>query len=293
MQAYKILEKIQEKEHTLVCKAKKTNSEREFIIKKLSINPETGISVSSVREIRVLKKLKSSFVVELCEIFVEEKSIFIVTEYLPYTLAGLISLKFVFSPDQFDSIVFQLFQATEFIHKQGMIHRNLNPKNILLDSKCRLKLTSFEHTRFTSESMTNDVTTVSYRAPELLLGDTKYTNKIDSWSIGCILIEMKTGKPPFNAKDEISQCKLILKTLGIPDCEYPWNNLFTIQQYSQQEIPEQTFYKAFTSIFEDKMLFAIKELLQLNKNKRLSVHNALKLPVIRRGEKIECSIHIN
>ncbi len=47
------------------------------------------------------------------------------------------------------------------------------------------------------QALTDYVATRWYRAPEILLGSTKYTKGVDMWSLGCILGEMLTGKPIF------------------------------------------------------------------------------------------------
>jgi serine/threonine protein kinase len=292
MDAYKIIHRIGEGISGCVYKVKRIENDNEFAIKKLPIDLEEGISMFSVREIKALKKLKSSFITELHDVFIEDNSVFLVLEFLPFSLAHLISKNFIFSPDVFESIVFQIFQAVGFIHSKGMIHRDLKPSAILLDSNCFVKLSNFGQSVLQDESMTNKVSSLHYRAPELLLGDFEYTNKIDSWSIGCILIEITTGQAPFKASDEISQCKLIFKSLGVPDCEYPWNELFNIQQFAQIESIDQILQNKFGNLFEERMLLVIKELFQINKVRRLSVENALKLPIVKRGSGIKATIHL-
>lgn len=290
MDAFKIVGKIGNKPSTLVYKAKRINTDIEVAIKKVPIDIEYGIPMDAIREIKALKKLRSSQIVELYDCFTEENNFCMVLEYFPFNLRSLIILKYVFSPEAFDSIAFQLFKAVGFIHKQGMIHRDLKSSHILLDSRCNLKLIDFGQCRNETSSMTNKVFSLHYQAPELLLGDTKYTNKIDSWSIGCILVEIKNGEPPFKANDEISQCKLIFKTFGAPECEYPWNDLFNIQKYALHETFDHLIQNKFGSLFEERMFQLIKELFQMNKNRRLSVLNALRLPVLKKGGSLEWAI---
>ena len=62
--------------------------------------------------------------------------------------------------------------------------------------------------------MTNQVGTLYYRAPELLLGDKRYSNKVDIWALGCIFYFMQTGSLLFKASSEIEQFKTIVKILG-------------------------------------------------------------------------------
>lgn len=289
MGLYKNIRQIGEGTFGKVYKAMMTGSEGIFAIKKVRIDPDAGIPYPTVREIRALKKLRSKYVIGLEEVLAEEYYISLVLEYLPFNLSALISQRFSFTDDHIYSITFQLLKAVDFVHSIGMIHRDLKPGHILLDLHGRLKLTGFGLTRYPSDRMTNYVCSLWYRAPELLLGDISYTSKVDSWSIACIILEMGNGSPVFKSTDDISQCKAVLSVLGSPGTEYPWSSLFRVDKYAKKESWNQVIQDKFGSILDHKLLQVVKELLILDKDKRLSVHNALKLPAIRRGEKIFCS----
>ena len=98
------------------------------------------------------------------------------------------------------------------MHGQGYIHRDLKPANILvgdhqsrigpsfLDQKRQLYIADFGLCRqrpATLQPMTKQIATLWYRAPEVMLGNTKYTEKVDIWSAGVIIHEMLTGKVKF------------------------------------------------------------------------------------------------
>ncbi len=77
---------------------------------------------------------------------------------------------------------------------------------VLLNSDCHVKLCDFGLCRSVAEGisssaaspvLTDYVATRWYRAPEILLGSTRYTKGVDMWSVGCILGEMLLGKPLF------------------------------------------------------------------------------------------------
>lgn len=62
--------------------------------------------------------------------------------------------------------------------------------------------------------MTNQVGTLYYRAPELLLGTKRYDSKVDIWALGCIFYFMQTGSLLFKASNELEQFKSIVTILG-------------------------------------------------------------------------------
>jgi mitogen-activated protein kinase 15 len=96
-------------------------------------------------------------------------------------------------------IMYQLLKALKYMHTAGMLHRDMKPSNMLLNSDCLVKVCDFGLARsiasLTSNAgnnpvLTDYVATRWYRAPEILLGSTKYTTGVDMWSIGCILGEV-------------------------------------------------------------------------------------------------------
>lgn len=62
----------------------------------------------------------------------------------------------------------------------------------------------------------NNVVTLYYRSPELLLGESQYANSIDIWSVGCILVELAILRTLFKGKDEVDQLNRIFEILGTP-----------------------------------------------------------------------------
>ncbi|WVR07691.1 hypothetical protein IAU60_004733 [Kwoniella sp. DSM 27419] len=126
--------------------------------------------------------------------------------------------------------LYQLLRGMKYIHTANVIHRDLKPGNLLVNSDCELKICDFGLARgFTPVSgeagqndenkLTEYVATRWYRAPEVMLSNKRYTTAIDVWSIGCILAELLGGKPLFKGKDYVDQVNLILSVLGTPDDE--------------------------------------------------------------------------
>ena len=97
--------------------------------------------------------------------------------------------------------MYQILKALKYMHSGDLIHRDLKPSNILLNSECHVKIADFGLARSVATKeedappvLTEYVATRWYRAPEILLGSTKYTKSVDMWSVGCILGELIIGK---------------------------------------------------------------------------------------------------
>lgn len=135
-------------------------------------------------------------------------------------------------------IMYQMLQGLAYIHSHRIIHRDIKPQNILLkkvsgplDTIEALKspsawqvkigdlgLSTIIPARYLAP-MTEEVVTLLYRPPELLLGDCKYTTAVDIWSTAASVGECLIGKPMFRARTEFSVLMRIICTVGIPKVE--------------------------------------------------------------------------
>jgi len=92
------------------------------------------------------------------------------------------------------------------MHKNGYFHRDLKPENLLVQSST-LKIADFGLAREINSKppFTDYVSTRWYRAPEVLLRDTKYGAPIDIFALGAIMAELYTMKPLFPGSSEQDQ----------------------------------------------------------------------------------------
>jgi len=123
--------------------------------------------------------------------------------------------------DQIKNFMRQILKGMTFVHAKGVCHRDLKPENILMNSEGVVKICDFGSAKVLSPSGLNTPYIVSryYRAPELILACSDYTNAIDVWAIGCILAEFLTRRPIFPGKTEGSQLIEQIAILGLPTTE--------------------------------------------------------------------------
>jgi len=186
-----------------------------FALKKIEINVlKTGLPISVAREVKLLQALCHKNVVRLEKVYFEkslDKQHFyncnLILEYCSHDLAGLfLAPEKSFAFEHFLFIFKEALAAVAYLHSKRIWHRDIKPSNILLTSEGQVKLADFGLSRIADpalKSYSGNVVTVIYRAPEILKGESEYTEKIDIWALGCIFGEFFFKKPLFKSESEI------------------------------------------------------------------------------------------
>uniref|UniRef100_A0A7S0J4K8 Protein kinase domain-containing protein n=1 Tax=Calcidiscus leptoporus TaxID=127549 RepID=A0A7S0J4K8_9EUKA len=185
-----------------------------------------GVPMEMMREMSILASIRHPNVVAVREVVLDSAQMFMVMELVDFDLGLLIEhMKQPFSEGQVKCLAMQLLSALAAVHECFTLHRDLKQTNLLLDKNGVLKLCDFGLSRRCSgfgKPCTPDVTSLWYRAPEILLGEKHYGTAVDMWSFGCIFAEwLQHGEPLFQGSGENEQLNVIFKMIGSPS-EHSW-----------------------------------------------------------------------
>lgn len=235
---YDKLNDIEEGAYGWVARAREIRTGRVVALKRLKIDTveaqETGLPVTGLREIQILKDCSHRNIVELREVVVGEgddtssrgngiENIFLVLEFVEHDLKSILEdMPEPFLASEVKTLLLQLASGVAYLHDHWILHRDLKSSNLLLNNRGQLKIADFGMARYVGDpppSLTQLVVTLWYRAPELLLGTKTYGPAIDMWSVGCIFGEILTREPLLPGKNEVDTLTKIFELCGIPSDE--------------------------------------------------------------------------
>lgn len=161
-------------------------------------------------EIETLKDLDHPNVVTCLgfEETLDTLSIFL--EYVPGGSIGSCLRRYgKFEEDMTSSFLNQTLQGLAYLHKQGILHRDLKADNLLVDYQGTCKISDFGTVR-RSEDIYANVENMSlqgsifWMAPEVVsLSRKGYSAKVDIWSLGCVVLEMLAGRRPWSDEEAV------------------------------------------------------------------------------------------
>lgn len=188
----------------------------------------TGIGESALRELRALQAFPDHPNVVSLQAAFEHRvrgAFFVMQlEYCGHNLYDLIHDEWVnacFAASEIKCLVHQLLTGLAAMHERQTMHRDLKPCNLLYSDKGLLKIADLGSARRTpavvagNEPLTPVVTSLYYRAPEVLLG-APYGPEIDVWAAGLIMGELLLGKPLLPGQTDTEMLRRMVKVFGTP-----------------------------------------------------------------------------
>jgi len=207
---YAVLKKLGEGGKGIVYKARDTTLNRVVAIKMLKNPVTTGEAYSRfMTEAQAVAKLNHPNIVSIYDIGKEDGKRFFVLEFVEgHSLRDLIES----SPEgkcDISTILrlgMDVCSALQYAHSQAVLHRDVKPENIMIAGEGIAKLMDFGLAKMLGQPrQTQDgviVGTVAYAAPEIALGKGADARS-DLYSLGAVLYEAVTGKPPFPGEDPV------------------------------------------------------------------------------------------
>nr|XP_046252990.1 cyclin-dependent kinase 16 isoform X2 [Scatophagus argus] len=241
LETYIKLDKLGEGTYATVYKGRSKLTDNLVALKEIRLEHEEGAPCTAIREVSLLKDLKHANIVTLHDIIHTQKSLTLVFEYLDKDLKQYLDdCGNTIHIHNVKLFLFQLLRGLSYCHRRKVLHRDLKPQNLLINERGELKLADFGLARAKSiptKTYSNEVVTLWYRPPDILLGSTDYSTHIDMWGVGCIFYEMVTGRPLFPGSTVEEELHFIFKLLGTPT-EQSWPGISSNDEFVAYNYPQ-------------------------------------------------------
>ena len=262
MNDFQIISKLGEGAYSTVFKVKRNIDNKVYALKKVKLlNLSEKEKENSLNEVRILASVKSNFVVSYKEAFFDEKdnTLCIIMEFAD---RGDLYQKIVqhkksaifFEESEIWRIFIQLVKGLKSLHDLKILHRDMKSANVFLFSNGSAKLGDLNVSKVAKRGLGYTQTGTPYYASPEVWKDKPYDNKSDIWSLGCVLYEMITLRPPFRAKN--------MEGLYNEVCKGHYHR-----------IPER---------FSDDLYQVVKFLLQIDPHSRPSCEQILNHPIVQK-----------
>uniref|UniRef100_A0A7S2S2I0 Mitogen-activated protein kinase n=1 Tax=Rhizochromulina marina TaxID=1034831 RepID=A0A7S2S2I0_9STRA len=288
---YSLIDVVGRGAYGVVCAARDEESNSLVAIKKITNAFEhTTYTKRTLREIRLLRLLQHENIIGVRSILPPLhrdgfRDIYVISDLMETDLSSIIKSPQPLTDEHIQFFLYQVLRGLKYLHTSNVVHRDMKPRNLLVNSNCDLKIcdfglarVDFAETSSRVAAMTDYVATRWYRAPEVIMGWKSYTKALDMWSVGCILAELLGRRPIFPGSDSQNQLMLICEYLGKPPRELVAKvRNEAIRSFVTNEIPDTPpipMHELYPDASEDACDL-LTNLLAMDPAKRFTVEQAL------------------
>ncbi|KAK7712868.1 mitogen-activated protein kinase [Botryosphaeria dothidea] len=265
---------------------------RKLVALKVTVPSMMSPPHDSEKEARILEIARSEErrIIPLLETFWQAGGRFVlVLEFMRYDLEQLLRKKQL-TPSQTRNCLHDLLKAIEHLHALGILHRDVKPSNVLLESPSGPAFLADFGIAWKdgvkgsepADQKITDVGTTHYRPPELLFGNTAYGPALDMWAAGCVVAEVAClrGKSLFDSGELGSDLALVnshFQSLGTPNDEM-WPEAKNFRDWGKMQFYEYP-PKPWTELLsdcEDSARDLVSKLVVYESSQRLTATEALR-----------------
>nr|WP_320025813.1 serine/threonine-protein kinase [uncultured Acetobacterium sp.] len=190
------------------------NITADFALKVLDKEAYTGNKLDFMREADIMKGLNHPGIPKIVEVTEDEDYVYIIQEYIQGEPLSLVIQKCGKIRDEYLRVWMGSMASTlDYLHKQGLIHRDIKPDNMMLTQDCEIKIIDFGLARQKEQIDQADKKvfgTLSFTAPE------RFTKKVgtvqtDIYGFGATMYYVATGKKPENMKTDPLESYVTMK----------------------------------------------------------------------------------
>lgn len=221
---YELLEELGRGGMGIVWKARQRRLNREVALKLVREGclPGEAAAKRFRREAEAAAAIQHPHIVTIHEVGESDEQLYLSMELVPGGSLADWMRRVAFSAHDAAQLVAKVARAVHHAHQQGVLHRDLKPANILLDAMGEPRVCDFGLARLIEDTSTLTMTgevlgTPAYLSPEQASGIRAVTTASDTYSLGAILYEMLSGKPPFSA----SSLPALLRAVAEDDPQRP------------------------------------------------------------------------
>ena len=260
MEGFEIISKLGEGSYSTVLKVKRIKDNNIYALKKVKLlKLKEKEKTNALNEVRILVSIKSNYVISYKEAFFDEKEscLGIVMEFadngdLYQKITEYKKLNKYFEEIEIWRTLIQLIKGLKSLHELKILHRDIKSANIFLFKNGSAKLGDLNVSKIVKKGLVYTQTGTPYYASPEVWKDLPYDNKSDIWSLGCVLYEMITLKPPFRAHNMQGLYNKVIKG----------------------------FYNKIPNYYSSDLSQIVDLLIQVDSNKRPSCDNLLRNPII-------------